>query len=131
MVLDTLSKYISIKIARNVENLPIFRLMFLSTISFAKNPLPSRSPSSNWCEVWYYLTDCYFPFSQGICKNCRPDTPCPELYRVSYAYNYATTGCWCVAISETVNRVCCDCTPAWNNPYIRNELDCQCTHDLV
>jgi hypothetical protein len=116
-------------LARKTLNQYIFKGIFDSLISFSSHPFRLRSPSTEWCEIWYTAGDCYFPYGQGQCSNCRSDSPCPSGYHVSFAYNYTTTGCWCIAKSQST-RVCCDCTPAWNNPYVRHGLDCQCPHTI-
>lgn len=117
-------------IARKVSDKAYLKEIFLSIITFVVRPFQNRGASTNWCEIWYSSGDCYFPFGQGVCPNCTSKLPCPHGYRVSFAYNYTTTGCWCVTVSPTITRVCCDCTPAWNDPYKRHDLDCQCPHTL-
>jgi hypothetical protein len=126
---DRLAVYISQAIARRTGNDPFWKTFFISFLTWFNKPFRFRA-STEWCEVWYTAGDCYFPFGQGTCKRCRSDSPCPQGYHVSYAYDYTTTGCWCRPQTADLTKVCCDCTPSWNNPYFRHPQDCQCGHNV-
>ncbi len=127
--LSVLSRRIGEYVMRKTENQNGLSAIFNSSIRKARYPFTKRGSENKWCEVWYQLRDCYFPFGQGLCKHCDVSSPCPKDYQISYAYGYTTTGCWCVALPH-VSKVCCDCTPLGNNPYRRHVNDCQCQHTL-
>jgi hypothetical protein len=123
---DLLSRLVAERTARRMDNSALFEDAFTTLIRFAARPFNARALSTNWCEVWYSAGDCYFPYGQGKCAACREDAPCPDGYKPSFAYEYSSTGCWCVAQTPYITKICCDCTPHWNNPYVRHPLDCQC-----
>lgn len=101
------------KVSRSIFIKTVVGAIFLSFMSFAKNPNKVLANGSySWCETWYPPeTGCTFP-NRKRCAGCSSSqsTKCPSGHSV-YKHWYTSTGCWCVSYSWG-SIACCDCMPS-------------------
>ncbi|WP_147675148.1 hypothetical protein [Numidum massiliense] len=121
--------------ARGSEGIPRLRQRFDHSfrrfMDFATRPINVFRASETWCEESWLSPQCVPPNGR-FCDGCPPDgrAKCPQGYRVSHAWNYVQTGCWCIAAHGAPRTaVCCDCTPY--SPWQRSAHDCGCRHEIA
>lgn len=83
------------------------------------------------CQQWRDECDCTPP-GRRKCPNC-PGTigTCPPGFKLSYAWGYPRTGCWCTSCGTSTYKICCDCTESFNSSYTQNPGDCGCGWTLA
>ncbi len=127
--LDNLFKLLSEQTSRTVDRKNFLKItgatIFTSLMGFTLNPATALGASSSWCQVTGSTMQSCSPPNGKYCSGCQSSSKCPSGYKVSYAWGYASTGCWCYkGLYNT--RYCCDCT--LNNQYTRYSSDCGCSH---
>lgn len=80
------------------------------------------------CQSWYVGSWCgCSPPNGKYCSGCGSAASCPSGYKLSKAWGYSSTGCWCSSCSGSSNYyVCCDCTKSANSATKQYSSDCGC-----
>lgn len=131
-ILDDISRITSIKLARFTTRREAIAKMIGYTIGgvigFTFLTDKAFAAACDNCQSWYVGSWCgCSPPNGRYCSGCGGVGSCPSGYKRSYAWGYASTGCWCSSCSgSSTYYVCCDCTPSSNSAYSRSASDCGC-----
>jgi hypothetical protein len=129
--LDDLSRITSIRLARTTTRRKALSKIVGSVVGgvvgltfFADKAFAAACDK---CQSWYVGSWCgCSPPNGKYCSGCGSSASCPSGYRLSKAWGYASTGCWCSSCSGSSNYyVCCDCTKGANTS-TKYSTDCGC-----
>ncbi|TCP52380.1 hypothetical protein EV586_11158 [Tumebacillus sp. BK434] len=129
-MLERFFKLVSEDVARKVDRKGFLKAAvgttFLGVLTFAGSK-SARANSISWCETVWATQSCAPPNGK-YCSGCSSSSKCPSGYKVSYAWGYSSTGCWCIAQGGRIEgATCCDCTPTTNsNASKQTSSDCGC-----
>ena len=104
--------------------------MFEGMVEFSQG---WKRADASFCEVQLNTGYCRQPNGRFCSNECWQGygltTRCPEGFQPSYSWGFRYTGCWCDTYLGR-NVICCDCTPAYNSPYVPSSEDCACMQYL-
>ncbi|MFE4525027.1 hypothetical protein ACFRCQ_23465 [Cytobacillus firmus] len=111
--IDRFSRLISENIAREVNRKTFLKTILTSAFAgiavFSVNLNRTSAGALSWCEQWRSDSNCTPPWGK-FCSGCTTSTKCPSGYKVSKAWGYSSTGCWCLPGGPGYDWTCCDCT---------------------
>lgn len=132
--LDQLTRITAETLARKINRRDALKrtagIVFGTLVSLTLFDTTAEAAPCDHCQTWQTnYCDCSPPRGT-YCQGCGSSAgSCPTDYKISYAWGYGTTGCWCVSCSPgaPTYKVCCDCTHKDNDPRTRHDSDCGCS----
>lgn len=124
---DLFIKRVSENIARTVNRKTFIKTVmasaFASLAVLTVNVQKGSAAAYSWCEAWGSYCS---PPNNKTCPGCNSSSKCPSGYKVSKAWGYQSTGCWCATGGGGWDWVCCDCTKG-ANVNTQYSADCGCS----